>query len=50
MKSTFKNEPILGTRTTLIEDAPEMKSEFKSVWSPFTRNCGWGCPSLSEKP
>src|ERR1700726_4672752 len=30
MKSTFKNERILGTRATLAGDAPEIKSKFKS--------------------
>src|ERR1700680_4790845 len=30
MKSTFKNEHILGTRATLAGDAPEIKSKFKS--------------------
>jgi len=30
MKSTFKNERILGTRATLAGDAPQTKSKFKS--------------------
>jgi hypothetical protein len=29
MKSAFKKEPILGTRTTRIGDAADIKSQFK---------------------
>jgi hypothetical protein len=49
MKSTFKNEPILGTRTTLIGDAPDIKSEFKIGLVTIHQEVWLGL-SLSSKP
>jgi hypothetical protein len=53
MKSTCKNEPILGTRTTLIGmlqigDAADIKSEFKIGLVAIPQE-PWLGPSLAPK-